>query len=157
MPRFRPMRAKSPSIRRVLTVAVLAGTAYLLETELDRRVAPNDYDDLILWGGFVARGRRRQRLLGAGVHYGLSVALVALYARLAPHLPGRPGWRRGVVFVQVENALLYPGVPVLNAVHPEVRAGRLPSLLTWRYFWVEAARHLAFGATMGALLHEEKP
>jgi hypothetical protein len=60
------------------------------------------------------------------------------------------------VFVQVENALFYPGVPLLNAIHPEVRSGRLPTLLTWRYFWVEIVRHVAFGATLGALLKERE-
>jgi hypothetical protein len=137
-------------------VGGIAGTAYLAEMALDRRVVSNRYDDLILWGGFLTRQPVRQRLIGAGIHYSLSVALVAAYSTISPLLPKWPGWVRGLLFVQVENALLYPGVPVLDAIHPEVRSGRMPSLLTWRYFWVEIARHIAFGVTMGALLDDRK-
>ncbi len=145
-----------PSLRRSAVIGGIAGTAYLTEMALDMRVASNRYDDLVLWGGFVTRDRARQRLLGAAIHYLLSIALAAAYCTLSPLLPGWPGWVRGVAFVQIENALLYPSVPVLNALHPEVRSGRLPSLLTWRYFWVEIARHVAFGATLGALPKERQ-
>jgi hypothetical protein len=141
-----------PSVRRSAVVGGIAGTAYLAEMALDQRLASNRYDDLVLWGGFLTAHPKRQLALGAAIHYTLSVALTAAYAAIAPLLPAWPGWLRGLLFVQIENALLYPGVPVLNAIHPEVRSGRLPSLLTWRYFWVEIARHVAFGATMGALL-----
>ena len=156
MRRFPMNRLARPSIRRSAWVGGIAGTAYLAEMALDMKVAANRYDDLVLWGGFVTPHRLRQRLVGAGIHYLLSAALAGVYGTIAPLLPSWPGWVRGVAFVQIENALLYPGVPVLNAVHPEVRSGRLPSLLTWRYFWVEIARHVAFGATLGALLDERK-
>ncbi len=145
-----------PSLRRTVLVGGIAGTAYLVEMALDMRVASNRYDDLVLWGGFVTPHRRRQRLVGAGIHYVLSAALAAAYGTVSRFLPAWPGWARGVVFVQVENALFYPGVPLLNAIHPEVRSGRLPTLLTWRYFWVEIVRHVAFGATLGALLKERE-
>lgn len=134
----------------------IAGTAYLLAMALDMRLASNRYDDLALWGGFLTPHPIRQRLLGAGVHYGLSIALAAAYGSIARFLPTWPGWVRGLLFLQVENALLYPGVPLLNTMHPEVRSGRLPSLRTWRYFWVEIVRHVAFGATLGALLDDRK-
>lgn len=153
----RQPRIPPPTLRRSTMVGGIAGTMYLAEMALDMRVAANSYDDLVLWGGFVTRHPVRQRLIGACIHYGLSAVLAAAYGRSASILPAWPGWLRGLLFVQVENALLYPGVPVLNTIHPEVRAGRLPSLLTWRYFWVEIARHVAFGATMGALLDDRKP
>lgn len=143
-----------PSMRRSAVVGGIAGTAYLAEMALDQRLASNRYDDLVLWGGFLTAHPKQQRILGASIHYTLSVALTAAYAAIMPLLPAWPAWLRGLLFVQVENAFLYPGVPVLNAIHPEVRSGRLPSLLTWRYFWVEIARHAAFGATMGALLDD---
>jgi hypothetical protein len=149
-------RLARPSLRHSALVGGIAGTAYLAEMALDMKLVANRYDDLVLWGGFVTPHRLRQRLVGAGIHYLLSAALAGIYGTIAPLLPSWPGWVRGVVFVQIENALLYPGVPVLNAVHPEVRLGRLPSLLTWRYFWVEIARHVAFGATLGTLLQERK-
>lgn len=144
------------SPRRVLLAGGAAGTAYLAEAALDMRLRPNSYDDLVLWGGFVTRGRTRQRLVGAAVHYALSAVLAAAFAASPRFIPNWPGWLRGVLFVQLENALLYPGVPVLNAVHPEVRSGRMPSLLTWRYFWVEIFRHLAFGSVLGIALADRK-
>ena len=156
MHRFAMNHLTLPSVRRSALVGGIAGTAYLAEMALDMKVAANRYDDLVLWGGFVTSHRIRQRLVGAGIHYLLSAALATAYDAIAPLLPSWPGWARGVAFVQVENALLYPGVPVLNSIHPEVRSGRLPSLLTWRYFWVEIARHVAFGATLGILLPERK-
>ncbi len=130
----------------------LAGTAYLAEMALDMRIASNRYDDLVLWGGFAVRGTGRQRLVGGIFHYTLSIAVAGVYMALAGVLPRWPGWLRGLLFIQVENAVLYPGVPILQSLHPEVRSGRLPSLLTWRYFWVEIARHAAFGAVLGVIV-----
>jgi hypothetical protein len=152
----RKSRLIRPSVRRSAVVGGIAGTAYLAEMALDQRLASNRYDDLVLWGGFLTAHPKQQRVLGACIHYTLSVALTAGYAAIAPLLPTWPAWLRGLLFVQLENAVLYPGVPMLNAIHPEVCSGRLPSLLTWRYFWVEIARHAAFGATMGALLDDRK-
>lgn len=147
-------RLARPSLRRSAVVGGLAGTAYLAEQALDMRLAPNRYDDLVLWGGFLSHRPMRQRLLGAAMHYSLSVVLAATYTAARPILPRGPEWLRGVLFVQAENALLYPMVPVLDAVHPLIRSGALPRLLTWRYFWVEIARHAAFGAALGALTAE---
>lgn len=156
MPWLPESRIARPSLRSSALVGAIAGTAYLTEMALDMRMAANEYDDLVLWGGFLSRRRSRQRLLGAGIHYILSAALAATYRAFMPFLPSWPGWLRGLLFVQAENALLYPSVPLLNAIHPEVRAGGLPSLLTWRYFWVEIARHVAFGVTLGALTTDRK-
>jgi hypothetical protein len=145
---------RRPSLRRSALVGITAGSAYLAEQALDMRLAPNHHDDLLLWGGFLSRQPVRARLLGLMVHYTLSVALATAYAAVSPALPGRSGWVRGLLFVQAENALLYPGVPFLDALHPGIRAGRLPTLRTWRYWWVELARHAAFGAVLGALSEE---
>ncbi len=144
-------RLVRPSLPRVIVAGTVASAAYLLEQGVDRRLTPNRYDDLLLWGGLLSRDPRRQRRLGFAVHYTLGITLAAIYAALLPSLPRLSGWRRGVLFAQTENLVLYPGVFVLNSIHPDVRAGRLPSLRTWRYFWVEAARHAAYGAMLGML------
>jgi hypothetical protein len=147
---------RRPSLSRSARAGIAGSVAYLLAQAVDRRLAPNRYDDLVLWGGFLTRDPRRQRLTGAAIHFSLGIALAAAYDALWPLLPGRSGVVRGVVFVQMENALLYPGVPLLNAIHPSVRSGELPSLLTWRYFWVEVARHAAFGAVLGLTIGEDE-
>lgn len=142
---------RRPSFSRAVFTGSAAATAYLLAQAVDRHVVPSGYDDLVLWGGFLSRRRGRQRLLGAGAHYSLGIALAAAYDAALPSLPAIPGPLLGILFTQVENAVLYPGVPILNAIHPEVRSGSLPSLWTWQFFWLEAWRHLAYGAVLGAL------
>lgn len=143
-----------PTFRRSVAVGSLAATAYLVEQEIDRRLISNSYDDLVLWGGFLSHDFRVQQSLGLLAHYTLGISLAALYGALLPSMPKGPGWLRGLVFTQVENALLYPGVPLLNRVNGAVRRGQIPSLLTWRYFWVEVARHAAYGLVLGALMPE---
>lgn len=133
-----------------------AATAYLAGQATDRRLITNDYDDLLLWGGLLSRDPRRRRRIGLLVHYTLGVALALAYQVALPALPPLPGWLRGLLFAQAENTILYPGVIVLNAIHPDVPAGRLPSLLTWRYFWVESVRHAAYGIVLGALMDERR-
>lgn len=148
------LRALQP---RVLIAGLLASTAYLLEQRIDRRLLPNGYDDLLLWGGLLSRRPRRQRLWGLGVHLLLGTALAPVYAAIAPSFPRLPRWLRGLLFAQLENAVLYPGVPLLNAVHPSVRVGELPSLLTRRYALVEIVRHAVYGAVLGILLPDRPP
>ena len=53
---------------------------------------------------------------------------------------------------QAESLLLWPGMAVLDRVHPDRRSGRWPPLLTdGRVFAYEAAVHALFGAVLGAL------
>lgn len=136
---------------RAVAAGLLASIAYLLEQWLDRRLVPNLYDDLVLWGGLFSRSPRRQRLLGLGIHLSLGMALAGIYQGTSLPIPRWPGWLRGLLFVQLENAILYPGVPLLNAVHPAVRRGELPSLVTRRYALVEVLRHAAFGVVLGVV------
>lgn len=162
-------RLSRSALRDGILPGVGASAAYLLEQELDRRVVSNRYDDLLLWGGFLSRTPARQRIYGLMVHCFLGIGLAGAFslvdarisllaktsrppsiAAVLRRYAAMPLWARGLLFAQAENALLYPGVPLLNGLHPEVRTGRLPSLLTWRYFWVEVARHAAYGAVLGA-------
>jgi len=143
-----------PSLRRSAAVGGMAGTAYLASMAADLWLTGNRYDDLMLWGGMLSRHPVRSRVLAALAHYGLSIGLVATYQALLPSLPPGPAWLRGVLFVQAENLLLYPGVPVLHAAHPMVQSGELPPLTTWTFFWLEALRHAAFGLVLGVMMTE---
>src|SRR5947209_6373074 len=111
-------RLARPSLRRAAVTGGLASAAYLGEQALDRRLFPNEYDDLVLWGGFVSRDPVRQRLAGVAVHFTLGTLLAAAYEAAGSLLPAWPGPLKGLLFVQAENAMLYPGVPVINAIHP---------------------------------------
>ncbi|MBV9279505.1 MAG: hypothetical protein JOZ41_05445 [Chloroflexi bacterium] len=142
-------RLARPSLRRSLIAGGAASTAYLLAQALDRRLTGNRYDDLILLGGAVSRHPRRQRVLGAGAHYAVGTILALLYDALRHSLPRLTGWRRGLLFIQVEHALTFPGTAFGTRFHPAVRRGELPWLWTWRYLWVETARHAAYGLVLG--------
>lgn len=145
-------RLARPSLPRVLSTAFIAGTAYLTAMAIDMRVTGNRYNDLVFWGGYVSRNPRRQRLVGALFIYAVGTVVTTVYGALLPLLPRWPGWLLGASFVQTENVARFPTVVPMNAVHPSVHSGELPPLWTWRYFWVEADRHIAFGLVLGLLM-----
>lgn len=141
-----------PALGSVLLAGGVASSGFLVTQAVDQRLTGGGYDDLLLWGGLLSRDPARQRLLGAGVHFALGVALAAIYDALLPLLPDLPGPVRGMLFAQVENTLAYPGVPWINRRHPEVRSGRLASLTSPRYWLLETIRHAVYGALLGTLL-----
>lgn len=122
---------------------------------LDMRLLPNAYDDRVFWGGFVSRDPRRQRISGSLFIYGVGIGVTGLYFAVLPFLPGVRGWKRGLLFVTLENVVRIPTVAVLNAVHPSVSTGELPQLTTWQYFWLATLRHGVFGITLGTLTKGE--
>lgn len=141
-------------LRRSLLPGLLASTAYLAEMAVDLRAFRTGYDDLVLWGGFLSRHPRRQRVFGALGHYTLGTGLAVTYGLLLPGLPEGPGWLKGLLFAETEHLLTFPSVALGDRVHPAVRAGRLPRLATWWYFWIETARHAAYGVVLGATMKQ---
>jgi hypothetical protein len=139
-------------LARAAAAGVAGALAYLAEQEVDRRIANPRSDDLILLGGLVTAAPAAWRPLGLGMHllagasFGLAFALVG-----AKLLPG-PYWLRGLLMAQIENAVLWPLVPRIEAVHPAVRAGALAPLNTPVYFAQAVARHVALGAVLGLAL-----
>ena len=59
-----------------------------------------------------------------------SLALAGLYTILERRIPG-PAWLKGVVFANVENAVLYP-VTRFEDIHPAIRTG----LVDRYYYWL---------------------
>jgi hypothetical protein len=141
-----------PPLSRVLFTSFIASTAYLGMMMIDMRVTRNRYNDLVFWGGYGSRVPRRQRIIGIALIYTVGSVVTAVYGALLPLLPRWPGWLLGACFVQTENIVRFPTVVPMNAVHPSVRSGELPPLWTWRYFWLEADRHIAFGLVLGLLM-----
>jgi hypothetical protein len=85
------------------------------------------------------------------LHLANGAALGGLYhAVVEPHLRG-PGWRRGVVFGMVFLGTVWMTTPLVDRMHPEIRAGRMPRLFAPVPFAQNVARHLVFGAMLGAL------
>ncbi|MCC2627045.1 MAG: hypothetical protein K0S14_695 [Thermomicrobiales bacterium] len=68
---------------------------------------------------------------------------------LERRIPG-PAWLKGVVFANVENAILYP-VTRFEDIHPAIRTGQVDRYYNWPAFWQSVPRHIAFGAVLGML------
>jgi hypothetical protein len=86
------------------------------------------------------------------VHLANGAAAGILFARL-----GIRGPKAAVVAAQLENAVLWPGMAVVDRVHPDRRSGAWPPLLVNpRVFIQEVAAHAVFGAVLGLLLPSER-
>ena len=139
-------------LARAALAGVAAALAYLVEQELDRRMFNPRSNDLDLLGGMVTADARHRRALGLVIHLLAGASFAVVFDRLVgPRLPG-PYWVRGLTMAQLENAVLWPLVPVLDRVHPAVRQGTLAPLSRPAYFVQAVLRHVAFGATLGLLL-----
>jgi hypothetical protein len=108
---------------------------------------PAGYSDVRMLGGLVTRGSR-WRAVGFGAHVANGAIFGAVFARA-----GGRGWRQGVAAAQVENVLLWPGMAVVDRLHPDRHDGAWPPLFTNpRVFGYEAAVHALFGVVLGALV-----
>jgi len=113
-----------------------------------RRVFRTDYSDVRLLGAPLSR--RHWRAAGAVVHLANGAAAGLLFHRL-----GLRGWRAGIVAAQVENVLLWPGMAVVDRLHPDRRSGAWPPLMgSRRVFAQEVVVHALFGAVLGALVRD---
>lgn len=112
-----------------------------------RRLFGTEYGDVRLLGRFVTRGRLAGPV-GLGAHLVNGAVFGAAFERL-----GGRGPTRAIVAAQVENALLWPGLAVVDRFHPDRRSGALPPLLTsGRVLAQEIAMHALFGAVLGLLV-----
>ena len=60
-------------------------------------------------------------------HYGFSVVMTLFYAAWGrKHMPG-PWWLKGILFMQMENSVLYPGAKFVERFHAGVKSGQVPS------------------------------
>lgn len=87
---------------------------------------------------------------------GVTVHLVngAIFGLAFDRLGGR-GILQAVAAAQLENAVLWPALIVLDDLHPDVRSGAWPPLLTDRRALAhEVAGHVVFGVVLGALIRD---
>lgn len=107
---------------------------------------PAGYSDLRLLGALLTRGER-WRAAGLAAHLVNGAVFGALFMRAGGH-----GRRHGVVAAEAENLALWPGMAVLDRVHPDRRSGAWPPLFrNGRVFAYEAAVHAVFGIVLGVL------
>jgi hypothetical protein len=112
-----------------------------------RRVFGTEFGDVRLLGRFVTRGRGAV-VVGLGAHLVNGAVFGAAFERL-----GGRGPLRAVLAAQAENAVLWPGMAVIDRIHPDRRSGRLPPLLaSGRVLAQEVTLHALFGMVLGVLL-----
>ena len=92
--------------------------------------------------------QRHWRLTGAAVHLANGALAGVAFRRV-----GLRGPKAGIVAAQLENAVLWPGMALVDRYHPDRRSGAWPPLLgNGRVFAQEAAAHAIFGAVLGWLV-----
>jgi hypothetical protein len=133
--------------RRGAAVGAVAGVTWMAVEPLLQRGFRSPYSDPGIVCGIVARGRAR--LAAEVVTQAVGGAIFgAAFVRF-----GGRGAGRAVTAALVENAVLWPGVGILQRYHPDVRDGRWPRPLTDpRAIGVSFAGHAIFGVLLGLLL-----
>jgi len=124
----------------------LAAAAWIAAEPAIRRAAGGTHRELRLISRLISPRRGGTRL-GLAVHLANGAAFGVAFHRLGGH-----GIRRAVLAAQAENAILWPGMAIADRVHPDVRSGAWPRLLTDRgTLTQEIGGHLVFGVVLGAL------
>lgn len=113
-----------------------------------RRLFGTPYTDVRLLGAPLSR--RHWRLAGTAVHLVNGAVAGIAFRRL-----GLRGWRQGIAAAQLESAALWPGMALVDRLHPDRRNGAWPPLLlNARVFGQEVVAHAVFGGVLGALLRD---
>jgi hypothetical protein len=147
---IRQLDAKAVSVS-----GLAAGAAFVAVLEADLRLTDRNVDDLMILGRPFFADPNKARAIGGAIHALNSLALAGLYAMLERRIPG-PAWLKGVVFANVENAILYP-VTRFEDIHPAIRTGQVDRYYNWPAFWQSVPRHIAFGAVLGMLYDRMRP
>jgi hypothetical protein len=126
-----------------------AAVAWRACDPLLKRVFGTSYADAELAGPFLTRGPL-QPLVNVAAHTAAGAGFGHLFERF-----GGRGVRQGVVAALVENTVLWPGMIVLDRVHPARRDGTWPPLFANpRVFAQSTAGHALFGAVLGLLVRD---
>lgn len=138
-------------MKRIILTAFAAGNAYLASMWLDNKLSSHHFNDLKLVGQIFTTKSPAWIIIGLANHFSFSVVVTLVYAKWAyKRLPGPP-WLKGILFLQIENTLLYPGAALLEPRHAGMKSGEVPTLFSWKSFWGQVVRHVAFGAALGLL------
>jgi hypothetical protein len=131
-----------------IVAGLVAGVAFIVAMAGDITITRYRSNDLRLVSGLVPGLGGLWPVLGTAIHIVNGAALGALYAHVEDRIHG-PGWFKGVVFGLIENAVLWPIIMLLDQVHPDIRAGRLPKFNRATPFLQEVFRHVVYGAVLG--------
>jgi hypothetical protein len=130
---------------------VIAAAGWAAAEPVLGRLLATPYSDVRLLGRAATRGRAWP-IAGLALHVANGAVFGAVFERT-----GLRGVRRGVLAAEVENLVLWPGMLVVDRLHPDRRDGRWPRLATNpRVIAYEVAAHAIFGAILGRLVGEDR-
>lgn len=131
---------------RGAVAGAIAATAWSAAEPFAARAFGTDYTDVRLLGRMASR--RRWAVAGTAIHLVNGAAFGALFAGA-----GARGPRAGLAWTLVETLATWPGMALLDRVHPDRRSGRWPTLVTdRRVFAQEVAMHALFGILLGLMV-----
>ncbi len=143
---------RSRTLRGALAGAVAAGV-WSAQQPLDQRLFGVGHDDAVLLGRLVTAGPAAIGV-GTALHVGNGALFGALYANVAPSLPG-PAAAHGPLAGLAEHLATWPATCLLGRLH---RLRDLPTLWgSGRAFAQSTWRHLLFGAVLGELERRLNP
>src|SRR5438067_2416220 len=93
----------------IVASGIAAGTAYLGAMWLDNKFSSHPFNDLKLVGQVFTTKAPWWVIQGLVGHYTFCVAIALVYERTASRRLAGPGVIKGISFLNMENALLYPG------------------------------------------------
>ena len=133
-------------IRRGALAGMVGTAAWAAAEPLACRLFGTPYGDVRLLGAALTRGPA-WRPAGVALHLANGAVFGAAFARL-----GGRGVGPAMLAAQVENVALWPGMALVDRLHPDRRSGAWPPLLrNGRVFVQEVAVHAAFGLVLGLL------
>lgn len=128
---------------------MIAAAVWAAQQPVDKLVFGCRYDDVELLGRALVGDDDRYYAPGLSLHLINGGLFGAVYALVAPSLPG-PAWAKAPALALGENTALWPLVRVIDRVHPA--RTRLPALTgNRRAFYQASWRHLLFGVVLGEL------
>lgn len=109
-----------------------------------KRAFGTPYADSEVLGPFITTGRH-EWLANLVTHMGGGFAFGYAFERLGGRTP-----RQGAAAAVIENTVLWPGIAVIEKVHPKRRSGEWPRLLLdGRAFASATVGHAVFGVLLG--------
>jgi hypothetical protein len=147
-----PPSARSRIARGAAAGAVAAGAWSALEPLAARVLRTGGYGDVRLLGRMVPGAGDRWPIAGVLVHTANGAAFGAAFA-----LAGASGPRAGLAWAGAEAVATWPGMALLDRIHPDRRSGHWPPLFdNPRVFAQEAAMHALFGLVLGLLVPDRR-
>jgi hypothetical protein len=144
------MSLGSPIVRGAAAGAVAAGVWAALEPLAGKILRTGGFSDVRLLGRLVPGAGGRWPVAGVLVHAANGAAFGAVFA-----LAGARGPRAGLAWAGAETLATWPGMALIDRVHPDRRSGRWPPLFSCpRVFAQEALMHALFGVILGSLMAE---